>query len=334
MDLFGRLRKDLPGYVALGDKIVIGVSGGPDSVALAHFLKSVSAQYNLKLCVAHFNHMLRGKESAKEALFVKKLSAKLGLPFITAKKDIKRLCKQNKGGTEKVARDERFAFLVKTCQSKKFNKIAVAHNKDDNAETVLFRFLKGAGAEGLTGIPARRRLAKGEFGFRGGRQITVIRPLIGAFKKEILELLKHRGFEYCIDKSNMQDIYERNKIRNKVIPAIEKINPSFRESAVHMAAIMEAENVYLENEAKKYFSKFVKKRCNGAVINTAGLRKIHPGLRARVIRQILKATIIHHRKITYNLIHAVEANLKHRGSVDLPEGLRFITVRNTSRISR
>ena len=182
-----------------GDSIVVGVSGGPDSVFLLYFLNSLREELKLKLTIGHLDHMLR-KDSPKDAEFVKKLGDKLGIPVITGRINVKLLSKN--GSIEEIARNARLGFLFKVARDAKARKIALAHNLDDQAETVLMRLIRGSGLSGLSAIQPKKEIA----GF------AIVRPLLNISRREIEELLKKSGIRVKIDKSNFKDIYLRNKI--------------------------------------------------------------------------------------------------------------------------
>ncbi|HRQ45240.1 MAG TPA: tRNA lysidine(34) synthetase TilS, partial [Candidatus Goldiibacteriota bacterium] len=186
MKFYPAMLREIKKHINENDTIIIGVSGGPDSMALFKLLVSISKKYNLKLIAAHFNHMLRGTESKRDMEFVKKEAKKAGVEFVCRERNINVLNKKTGFGTEKTAREERYKFFIETAVKYKAEKIALAHNMDDNAETILFRLIKGTGTKGLCGIPAKRKLAEGEFGIKTGKDIFIVRPLLGFSKKQIM----------------------------------------------------------------------------------------------------------------------------------------------------
>ena len=140
-----------------GEKILIALSGGPDSVFLLHFLNKFKKKFKIELGAAHINHRLRGKDSERDELFCKVICAELSIPFYLLRKDIKSYSKKNKFSLEVAGRKIRYEFFKKISKANKYNKIATAHNADDNAETVLLNLIKGTGIKGIAGIPVRRR---------------------------------------------------------------------------------------------------------------------------------------------------------------------------------
>jgi len=203
-----------------GEKVLIALSGGPDSVFLLHFLNKFRKKFKIDIGAAHINHRLRGKDSERDEFFCKAICNELSVPFYLLRKDIKSYSKKNKYSLEVAGRKIRYEFFEKISSENKYDKIATAHNADDNAETVLLNLIKGTGIKGIAGIPVRRN--------------SIVRPILSLSKNEILNYLDENQFEYRIDESNFSNDFERNYLRNKVIPLIQKnINPSFSNSALN-----------------------------------------------------------------------------------------------------
>ena len=215
-----------------GEKILIALSGGPDSVFLLHFLNKYKKKFKIELGAAHINHRLRGKDSERDELFCKVICDELSIPFYLLRKDIKSYSKKNKFSLEVAGRKIRYEFFEKISKSNQYNKIATAHNADDNAETVLLNLIKGTGIKGIAGIPVRRN--------------NIVRPILSLTKKEILDYLDENQFEYRIDESNLSNDFERNFLRNEVIPLIRKnINPSFSNSVLNTSLNLQSLNAGL-----------------------------------------------------------------------------------------
>jgi tRNA(Ile)-lysidine synthase len=234
-----------------GDAVLVGVSGGPDSVALLHVLNQLSRKMDLSLHVAHLNHKLRGREADQDARFVKGLAQKLGVPFIEKQIDVAALARQNKMTLEEAAREIRYDFLESAAKEHKAGKIALGHNADDEVETVMMWLLRGTGRTGLTGIPPARKLpASG---------IQIIRPLIGLHRKQILAYLKKHRLSFCLDRSNLNPAFMRNKIRLKLLPLIRKeYSPNFNALILQTARIMRDENKWLDKEVDKALKLVIK----------------------------------------------------------------------------
>lgn len=202
------------------EKILVALSGGPDSVFLLHFLNKFKKKYKIEIGAVHINHLLRGKDSDRDELFCKTICNELSIPFYLLRKDIKSYSRKNKISLEIAGRKIRYNFFEKISKANGYSKIATAHNADDNAETVLLNLIKGSGIKGIAGIPVKRN--------------NIIRPILSLNKKEILDYLEENKFEYRIDQSNLSNDFERNFLRNEVIPLIqENINPSFSNTALN-----------------------------------------------------------------------------------------------------
>lgn len=215
-----------------GDKILIALSGGPDSVFLLHFLNKFKRKFKIELGAVHINHLLRGDNSDRDELFCKTICDELSFPFYSFQANVKSFAKQNGYSLEVAGRKIRYKYFEQIATSKKFSKIATAHNADDNAETVLINIIKGTGVKGIAGIPIQRN--------------KIIRPILCLTKYEILEYLNKNKFEYRIDESNLSNDYERNYLRNDIIPLIQKrINPSFTETLLNSSINFQRLNLFL-----------------------------------------------------------------------------------------
>ena len=218
--------------LATGEKNLVALSGGPDSVFLLHFLNKFKKKFKIEIGAVHINHKLRGKDSERDELFCKAVCDELSIPIYTLRKDVKSYSKKNKYSLEVAGRKIRYEFFEKISKANQYDKIATAHNADDNAETVLLNLIKGTGIKGIAGIPVRRN--------------DIIRPILSLTKKEILDYLEVNRFEYRIDESNLSNDFERNFLRNEVIPLIQKnINPSFSNSVLNTSLNLQSLNAGL-----------------------------------------------------------------------------------------
>jgi tRNA(Ile)-lysidine synthase len=219
--------------ISEGDRVLIALSGGPDSVFLLHFFNKFKSKYKIVLGAVHINHLLRGNDSDRDEIFCKAICNELDIPIYTVKANVKLYAKRNKYSLEIAGRKIRYDFFEKILSTQKYSKIATAHNADDNAETVLLNLIKGTGINGISGIPVKRD--------------KIIRPILCLSKKEILEYLEDNKFEYRIDESNLSNEYERNFLRNDVIPLIQKnLNPSFEENILNSSLNFQRLNLFLE----------------------------------------------------------------------------------------
>ncbi|MFA6183543.1 MAG: tRNA lysidine(34) synthetase TilS [Parcubacteria group bacterium] len=254
-----------------GDKIVVGVSGGPDSVCLLDILVKLRKKRKFKLIVGHINYGLRGVDSDKDEFFVRELSQKynLQLKVLDAKEQSK------KTPTESFLRNIRYDFFEKIRKENKFNLIAVAHNQDDQAETILMRLIRGSGLLGLSSIRPKNS--------------QIIRPLLDISRAEIIVYLKENGLKYRMDKTNWENKFLRNKIRNKLIPLIEKeYNPRVKETLAGAVDIIADDYDYIFRSAEKIFKKInFDKAKNIYFFESKKFVRNHQSLQKQVLRKII-----------------------------------------------
>lgn len=298
------------------DRILVGLSGGPDSVVLLHALISLTQDYRLKLYIAHMDHMFRGDESRKDREFCEGLAASLSLPVFCEERDIPKIAREKGMSPEEAARFERYDFFFRLARKNSINKIAVGHTKDDQAETILMRLMRGSGISGLSGIRPVKEM--------GGT--TVIRPLIDIRRKEIEDFIKERGLECRHDSSNDEIIFTRNRVRHELIPYLEdKFNPNIKEVLVNMAENLRAENEFLEKFSNRKFKIMSRKNGSGAVLIDSGKFKKQPGaIKKRILRKALKELKGDLRRFTYQHWKEMEELIASRpvnSVVDLPGGI-------------
>lgn len=224
------------------DKIVIGVSGGPDSVCLLYLLNSLKDKLKFEICVAHVNHQIR-QEAEEETQYVENLCKSMGISCFVKRINVLDKAAQEKIGTEEAGRKARYDFFEEVLEQTNSNKIATAHNANDNAETVLMNILRGTGISGLKGIePIRNN--------------KFIRPLIECERDSIEKYCEENNLEPKIDMSNFENIYTRNKIRNIMIPKIkDEYNPNIIESLNKLSMISREENEFFEKYCKEILEK-------------------------------------------------------------------------------
>lgn len=223
-----------------GDKIVIGVSGGPDSICLLHLLNNLKDTLKITIYVAHINHSIRAVADM-ETKYVQDFCKKIGVECFVKKEDILSLAKQQKKGTEEVGRQVRYSFFDEVLEKTNSNKIATAHNLNDRAETVILNILRGSGISGLKGIEAMR-------------DKKYIRPLINTDRESIEKYCVENNLEPKIDETNKENIYTRNKVRNVVIPYIKKeFNQNIVKTINRLSTVATEENDYLMKITKQEY---------------------------------------------------------------------------------
>lgn len=256
-----------------GSKIIVGVSGGPDSVCLLDVLNKLKSKYNLKIIIAHVNYGLRGKDSDGDEKFVGGLAEKYGLEIqvLNIKKNTSLLREGGRSPRENDMRDIRFYFFEKIRSENNFDVIAVAHNQDDQAETVLMRIIRGAGLQGLGSIRPKNG--------------KIIRPLLKTSRKDILEYLKRNNLNYRIDKTNEDTKFSRNQVRHELIPFLEKeYNPVIKETLANAAGNISDDYDFISKKAKAKMDKICAVSENRVEIRISDIKELHFALQRQVIR--------------------------------------------------
>ena len=258
-----------------GDKLVLGVSGGPDSISMLKILKDIRNDKNLHMefdiIVAHVNHMIR-EEAKDDENFVKDFCKKIDVPFYSKSIDVQKIANNNKIGTEEAGRNARYEFFDEILVKTNSNKIAIAHNKNDKVETMIMNMLRGSGIAGLKGIePIKNN--------------KYIRPLIECERFEIEQYCKENNIEARIDRTNFENIYTRNKVRNVVIPYIkQEFNPNIIQTMDRLSELVKEENEYLENTVKnKYKELIIEEKEKEFVMNLKGFNKEDKVIKSRLL---------------------------------------------------
>lgn len=225
-----------------GDKVLVALSGGPDSVCLLNILYNLKAELNIEIGAAHLNHLLRDKDAFEDEEYVKTLCKSLDIPCFVKRVDINKYSKDKKMSSEMAGRDARYNFFDDIVKDEGYTKIATAHNANDQAETILFRLMRGSGIEGLCGIKVRRD--------------KIIRPILCLSRKEVEEYIEINNLKPRIDKTNFEKIYNRNKIRLDMIPYIkENFNEDIIQTLNRMSVLLQKDNEFIENSARSFYEK-------------------------------------------------------------------------------
>jgi tRNA(Ile)-lysidine synthase len=308
-----------------GDSIVVGVSGGPDSVCLLHVLYSLADELNMgKLYAVHINHMLRGEESDCDAKYVTDLCSKLGIELFIKECNIKQISKEEGISLEEAGREARYEQFNLVCKKTGAEKIAVAHNKNDQAETILLNIVRGTGLEGLRGMD-----------YVNGR---IVRPLLGTDRKAIVEYCAYKELNPRIDSSNLENIYTRNKVRLDLIPYIDRLfQTDITDKLVKTSIILKEDNDYIEENVINIYNHCVingnKHEVQLDLLKVCGL---HRAVQKRIIRIAV-------RKVKGNLkgienVHiedtlSIMINGRTGTEIHLPSNLRIKRSYNTLKIT-
>ena len=299
-----------------GDSILVGVSGGPDSVALLSILFDfVSPLHLSRIGVAHLNHSLRGDQSDRDAAFVEDLSHRFGLPCHTAKKDVIQHQRLHKISLEEAARQVRYGFYHDIAQQYGYNKIALGHHADDNAELILMYLLRGSGNCGLSGIPPVR-------------DNHIIRPLIRLTRSDIMNYLTRKNLAYVTDASNEDIRFMRNSIRHRLIPMLKtEYNPKISQALNRLGSIASCENEWMDHIIRPLYHQALISSVPGRVVFSAfQLKKIHLAALRRILRKAINDLKGSLRRISYTHIDEAVSLLINgpaSGSIDLPDRIRI-----------
>jgi len=236
-----------------GDRIIIALSGGIDSVVLLEIFNLIHKEYNITLYAAHFNHRLRGEESDADEVFVKNICAKKNIPLKIERCDVRAYCKKNKLSLETGARECRYNFFKQYAQRINCQYVATAHNANDNAETILYHIFRGTGVRGLCGIPLKRDI--------------FIRPLLFAPREEIELFACENNLAFREDTTNKDITFHRNRIRHVLLPLLrEKFNPQIVGALNRLGANMSEVDEFLDFKAQKAFNNCLKFKDNQKII--------------------------------------------------------------------
>ncbi len=291
-----------------GDSVLLGVSGGADSVCMLHVLYSLREKYHLKLYVVHVNHGIRGSEAKRDADFVEQMAENLQIPFRVVTANIPEMAKEQKLSEEEAGRIFRYNTFEQVANEVGANKIAVAHNLNDNSETVLFNLFRGSRLKGLRGISPMRG--------------QIIRPLLCCSRNEIEQYLKENNLSYCTDSTNKETDYSRNRIRLKLMPYIkENINQKAEYNIVNAAENLSQVYEYIYGEAQKAYRIHVK---DNVLLNSA------EDLNVVILQEVVRMWILENtgrlKDIKANHVNIVIGLLSNQVSKksELPYGLKLI----------
>jgi tRNA(Ile)-lysidine synthase len=314
-DLASRTSETLAKYQMLeaGERVLVGVSGGADSVALLLVLKELGYEPG----VGHLNHGLRGDESDEDERFVSNLASVLGLPFFSSRITIR----PEDGNLEASGRTARRAFFSSVCKSEGFRKVAIAHTRDDRIETFLLHLLRGAGLEGIVSMSP----VSG----------SILRPLIESSHEEIQRFLTVSAQPWRMDVSNLDLAFARNRLRHEVIPQLEGFfNPKLRETISRTIELLQSEDAWMQQIASNWVADNLIQTKGEVSVNAAALRETPLALCRRAIRTLLRKAGSDLRDITFDRIEAVRSLLddgKSGKTVQIPG--RFVAERNFEQLT-
>lgn len=265
-----------------GDRVLVGVSGGPDSLALLHALNRLAPEFGWQIFAVHVDHQLRANSSAEDARFVERICAEWKIPCRVIRVDVAghlRLCGGNK---QDAARRLRYRAYREAAEWWDVDVLALAHQADDQVETILMRLLRGTGVSGLAGMPYVRPWE--------GRRL--VRPLLDVNREEIEAYCEEYALSPRLDESNRSDVYTRNRVRLQLIPQLQRYNPRVKEALLQLSRVAEAEEDWWRGQVDRAWRQIVmKKGKNEIVLDRNRLLDLHVALQRRVIKLILNCLL-------------------------------------------
>jgi tRNA(Ile)-lysidine synthase len=314
-----------------GRKMLVGVSGGADSVCLLYILDQLKGILGISLHVAHLNHMLRGVDSDLDAHYVAEISGTLGIPAIIERCDVEVYRKEHRLSLEEAAREARHVFFAEAAKSVGACCIALGHTQDDQVETILMHLVRGTGLDGLRGMRPITPLR-----LQGDRVLVVVRPLLEVTEKETEDYCRTQYLEPRIDSTNYSFNYTRNRFRGELIPLLKSYNKNFDAALMRTASAVAADLSFLEKEVSMLWDRVVTNQPNGLALDSESLLSLHPALQRHLLRRTLKENLgdlvdiqsIHIEKM-------LEALLKPAGKrLSLPRGTVFYIGKGTCMVTR
>jgi len=308
-------------FLSPGDSVIVGVSGGPDSVALLLVLSALtsSERLPLELTVAHVNHGMRPKADQEER-FVVELASRLGLECRTGRFEVASLA-AGKPSIEEVARQCRYGFFDQVAKDVAASKIAVGHNADDQVETILMRIMRGTGLKGLEGMQWARALSPGS-------AIEVVRPLLGTSRDEIEAFLEAEGERWCVDETNLGDDFLRSRVRNELLPLLrDRYNPNVHAALLNLSALAAQANDLVERLVDEAQRKFARSKPSQVLLDAEAVRNLHPIVRSGLLRRVLARLKVPGQEIGLVHVRQLEGMLASEGSskgITLPGAVRAL----------
>jgi len=303
-----------------GRKMLVGVSGGPDSVCLLHILDQLRETLGMSLHVAHLNHMLRGVDSDADARYVAEFSGTLGIPATVEKRDVEVYRKEHRLSLEEAAREVRYDFFFQVAESVGAGHIALGHTQDDQVETILMHLVRGTGLAGLRGMGPVTSLRP-----PGGGVLVVVRPLLEVARRETEEYCCAYDLNPRSDFSNYSLDYTRNRFRYELIPLLQSYNKNVGAALMRTARAAADELSYLEEGVSLVWERVVREQPNGLLLDSEALLSLHPALQRHLLRRVLGEILADLTDIqSIHIEKMMEALSKPAGKrISLPRGLVF-----------
>ncbi|MFQ5997166.1 MAG: tRNA lysidine(34) synthetase TilS [Dehalococcoidales bacterium] len=300
-------------------KLVVAVSGGPDSVCLLHILFKLQKKLGIRLHVAHLNHQLRGAESKADAQYVADLARQLDLPATIEQRNVQAYQAKQRLSLEEAAREVRYTFLAQVADSIGADRVAVGHTVDDHIETILMHLIRGTGTRGLRGLQPSSQWQS------SGGSLTIIRPLLPISRQQTTDYCLQHQLEPRIDTSNLSLSPLRNRIRQQLLPLLQSYNPQVAEALLRTARIAADDLTFLDKEVARLWTEIAQEQENTIILAKAKFLELPPALQRHLLRSAIEKLLGNLKDIeTRHLEEIVAALNKPAGKrISLPEGLIF-----------
>jgi tRNA(Ile)-lysidine synthase len=305
-------------YNLLADqsRLVAGVSGGPDSVCLFHILVKLQEKLNFKLHSAHLDHRLRGADSKADAQYVQQLANDFNIPAVIEQRDVKKYQEEQHIPLEEAAREVRYSFFSQVAKSIAASHVAVGHTADDQVETILMHLVRGTGTRGLRGLKPST-----SFKFPG-INITVIRPLLGITREEVLDYCRDHNLKPRFDTTNLSLSPLRNRIRHQLIPLLQSFNPRINEALLRMAEITGDDLSFLDSESLRLWNIVTEKENDTISFNKTTFLELPLSMQRTILRTAMETILGNIRDIEARHIEEII------DALDKPAGKRLILPRD------
>lgn len=312
-----------------GETVVVGVSGGTDSVCMLHLLHRMRSELQIELHVAHLNHMLRGAESQEDAEYVSALAKKLGLAISTGERDVRRHQTENRLSLEEAAREVRYQFFAGVAQRAGAHRIAVGHTADDQVETILMRLVRGAGTTGLQGMRTATEWRS------DNETLVIVRPLLRVERRQTELYCREHDLVPRTDSTNLSLSHFRNRVRLELMPLLRKYNPRINEALLRTADTLASELSFAEEQVSQVWDRVVKVKSGAMLINRQAIMSLHPALQRHLLRQVIRMSLGNLEDIEWKHVERLRLGLSLRKGkrVILPRRLTLHVGREWCRVA-
>ena len=324
MDLLDTVRKTISQHdmLAPGDAVIVGVSGGPDSLCLSHALMALRGELGLDLHFAHLDHGIRGEESRADADYVEELALEWGVPVAVHHDNVPQYAREQKLAIEEAARRMRYLFLGRVARQVGATCVAVGHNADDQVETILMHLMRGSGLGGLRGMAPVQVLGAEEWW--SGPVLRLIRPLLDVPRKQVEAYCREHDLQPRFDRSNLDLTYHRNRIRHELLPHLESFNPRIREVLRRSALVIADDHDYLRLQGLAAWERLAEESSGAVTFPQQEWFELHPSLQRQLLREAIHRLRRSLRDITWAHVEQARVGLERMDTgarITLPQGL-------------